>query len=95
MVEMREFKQVAGKVVDTLVAQGRLQPQDLSKGVMETAQGVRMWQSLRVVSDTVLFERIAKNPHIWGQGLMPTFKLTPLAVVDSVAPNRLTLPKKD
>jgi hypothetical protein len=43
MVEMREFKQVASKVCDDLVAKQRIGPTDLTKGVMETASGVRMW----------------------------------------------------
>ena len=43
MVEMREFKQVAGKITDDLVQKGRLGPTDLTRGVMETASGVRMW----------------------------------------------------
>ena len=58
MVEMRDFKIVALKVVDDLVAKGKLGPTDLTKGVIETASGVRMWQSLRAVSDAALFDRL-------------------------------------
>ncbi len=43
MVEMRDFKVVALKIVDDLVSKGRLGPTDLTKGVIETASGVRMW----------------------------------------------------
>jgi hypothetical protein len=43
MVEMREFKIVASKVSDDLTQKGKLGPTDLTKGVMETAAGVRMW----------------------------------------------------
>lgn len=58
MVEMRDFKTVALKIVDDLVSKGRLGPTDLTKGVMETAAGVRMWQSLRAVSDAALFDQL-------------------------------------
>lgn len=58
MVEMREFKIVAAKVIDDLVSKGKLTPTDLTKGVMETAAGVRMWSSLRAVSDAALFDKI-------------------------------------
>jgi hypothetical protein len=74
-VEMREFKVVAGKVCDDLVKKGRLQPTDLTKGVMETAAGIRMWQALRNVSDAALYDRISHCPSIIGQGI-PRFKLT-------------------
>ena len=56
MVEMRDFKIVAAKVVDELCAKGKLGPTDLTKGVMETAAGIRMWQSLRNVSDAAVYE---------------------------------------
>ncbi len=58
MVEMREFKLVAAKIIDDLVSKGKIGPTDLTKGVMETAAGVRMWQSLRAVSDAALFDKI-------------------------------------
>lgn len=66
MVEMREFKVVAGKVCDELIKKQKLQPTDLTKGVMETAAGIRMWQSLRTVSDSALFDRLKQNPSIVG-----------------------------
>ena len=56
MVEMRDFKIVAAKVVDELCTKGKLGPTDLTKGVMETAAGIRMWQSLRNVSDAAVYE---------------------------------------
>jgi hypothetical protein len=37
MVEMREFKQVVGKVVDELIAKKRLKEGELGRGVIETA----------------------------------------------------------
>lgn len=58
MVEMREFKIVAAKITDDLISKCKLGPTDLTKGVMETAAGIRMWQSLRAVSDAALFDKI-------------------------------------
>jgi len=42
---------------------------------METSAGIRMWASLRAVSDAVMFDRIKKNGNIVGQGI-PNFLLT-------------------
>jgi hypothetical protein len=75
MVEMREFKVAAESVAQDLVAKAKLQPTDLTKGVMETAAGIRMWASLRAVSDAVLFDRIKKNGNLVGKGI-PCFTLT-------------------
>lgn len=75
MVEMREFKAVAGKVCDDLIKKQKLQATDLTKGVMETAAGIRMWQSLRTVSDAALFDRLKQNPSIIGQGI-PVYRLS-------------------
>lgn len=75
MVEMREFKIVAENVVQDLVAKGKLQSTDLTKGVMETSAGIRMWASLRSLSDAVLFDRIKKNGNLVGRGI-PHFQLT-------------------
>ena len=41
---------------------------------METAAGIRMWASLRAVSDAVLFDRIKKNGNLVGKGI-PIFTL--------------------
>ena len=43
LVELREFKIIASKICDDLCAKGRIGATDLTKGVMETAAGVRMW----------------------------------------------------
>ena len=43
MVEMRDFKHVASKIIDELVQKQKLGATDLTKGVMETAAGIRMW----------------------------------------------------
>jgi hypothetical protein len=69
MVEMRDFKQVAAKVIDDLIHKNKLGATDLTKGVMETAAGIRMWQSLRAVSDACLFDRLNQNANIVGRGI--------------------------
>ena len=69
MVEMREFKNVADQIITELVSKGRLGPTDITKAVIETSAGVRMWQALRTVSDHALFERMFKRPSILGQGI--------------------------
>ena len=43
MVEMKEFKSVALEIVSELVSQGRLGPGIVTKAVLETASGVKMW----------------------------------------------------
>ena len=43
MVEMKEFKSVANTIVEDLVKKGKLGATDLSKSVLETAAGIRMW----------------------------------------------------
>jgi hypothetical protein len=47
MVEMREFKSVAENILTELANKGRVGPTDITKAVLETAAGVRMWQALR------------------------------------------------
>lgn len=47
MVEMREFKSVAENILLELANKGRVGPTDITKAVLETAAGVRMWQALR------------------------------------------------
>ena len=80
LVEMREFKVIAGKICDELNAKARIGPTDLTKGVMETAAGVRMWQALRSISDWALYERMTKSAKIIANGI-PTFKLTPATIL--------------
>ena len=43
MVEMREFKNVADIIITELVTKGRIGPTDITKAVLETSAGVRMW----------------------------------------------------
>lgn len=68
-IEMREFRKVAEEVAADLVIKGKISEADMTKGAMETATGIKMWTSLRAVSDAVLYERIAKNSTIVGQGI--------------------------
>jgi hypothetical protein len=94
LVEMREFKVVAGKICDELIAKARIGPTDLTKGVMETAAGVRMWQALRSISDWALYERMTKSAKIIADGI-PTFKLTPATILtDEFKLKSLILPSK-
>jgi hypothetical protein len=80
MVEMREFKNVAATIIQELVTKGLLGPTDLTKAVLETAAGIRMWQGLRAVSDAALYERLMKKPTIVGQGV-PKFQIqSPLMI---------------
>lgn len=66
---MREFRKVAEEVAADLVTKGKISEADMTKGAMETATGIKMWTSLRAVSDAALYERIAKNSTIVGQGI--------------------------
>jgi len=74
MVEMKEFKQVAFQIITDLVKQGKLAPTDMTKPVIETACGVRMWHSLRLVSDAAIFDHLIKKPAILAKGL-PIFQV--------------------
>jgi len=62
MIEMREFKSVAENIIVELVAKGRIGPTEITKAVLETAAGVRMWQALRSLSDYALLEHISRRP---------------------------------
>jgi len=66
---MREFRKVAEDVAADLVAKGKINESDMTKGAMETATGIKMWSCLRAVSDAALYERLAKNSTIVGQGI--------------------------
>ena len=74
MVEMREFKSVAENIINELAAKGRIGSTDITKSVLETAAGVRMWQALRQLSDHALLEHMQRRPSILGQGI-PKFWL--------------------
>jgi hypothetical protein len=79
MVEIREFKAVADNIIAELVAKGRIGPTDITKAVLETAAGVRMWQALRSLSDYALLEHMQRRPSILGQGI-PKFSLSAASV---------------
>lgn len=66
MVEMREFKSVAETIITDLVNKGRIGATDITKAVLETAAGVRMWQALRALSDHALLEHMQRRPSILG-----------------------------
>ena len=74
-IEMREFKNVAEKIAMELSAKGKLGATDITRATLETASGIRVWASLRTVSDAALVHRLIKKPSIVAQGL-PRFYLT-------------------
>ena len=61
MVELKDFKQVALEITGELVGQGRLQGGVITKAVLESASGVKMWQSLRVLSDYCLVDQMNRG----------------------------------
>jgi hypothetical protein len=72
MVEMKEYRKVADHVIADLVKRNKIGENDLSKGVMDTGSGIRVWQSLRVVSDAALYDRLARDSAVISKGI-PTF----------------------
>ena len=78
MIEMREFKNVADKIAMELSAKGKLGATDITRATLETASGIRVWASLRAVSDAALVDRLMKKPSLMGQGL-PRFHLKPVS----------------
>mmetsp|Transcript_18369 Transcript_18369/g.17482 ORF Transcript_18369/g.17482 Transcript_18369/m.17482 type:complete len:102 (-) Transcript_18369:65-370(-) len=54
MVELKEFKSLALQIQQELVLSGVLPYTLVSKSILETAAGVRLWQSLRNLSDYCL-----------------------------------------
>jgi hypothetical protein len=62
MIELKDFKQIALQVCsDLLIPQGRVQANILTKALLETASGVRIWQSLRTLSDYALMDRMHRS----------------------------------
>ena len=61
MVEMKEFKQIALNICLELIKQGRFQSGIITKAVLESASGVRMWQALRSLSDYCIMDRMRKE----------------------------------
>ena len=72
---MREFKNVAERITIELSSKGKIGATDITRATLETAAGVRVWASLRTVSDAALVDRLMKKPSLMGQGL-PKFYLT-------------------
>ena len=73
-IEMREFKQVAEKIAMELSAKGKIGATDITRATLETASGIRVWTSMRAISDAALVDRLMKKPSLMGQGL-PKFHL--------------------
>lgn len=62
MVELKEFKTLALHICSNILTpQGRLAGGVVTKAVLETASGVKMWQVLRQVSDYCVMDHIVKT----------------------------------
>lgn len=62
MVELKEFKALVLHLSSNiLTSQGRLAGGILTKAVLETASGVKMWQVLRQLSDYCIMDSIVKT----------------------------------
>ena len=73
LVELKEFKQIALNLCGCLREQGRLGPNVITKAVVETASGVKMWQSLRQMSDWCLLDYMNRNFTKADLKCLPTF----------------------
>ena len=71
---MKEFKAVAERIAIDLASKGKIGSTDVTRATLETAAGIRVWASLRSVSDAALVDRLMKKPSLMGQGL-PKFHL--------------------
>lgn len=71
---MREFKNVAEKIAMELSAKQKIGATDLTRATLETASGIRVWSSLRAISDAALIDKLMKKPSLIAQGL-PKFHL--------------------
>ena len=56
-------------MVADLVKKNKINETDLTKAVMETASGIRVWQSLRALSDAALYDRLAKDSTVIARGI--------------------------
>ena len=63
---MREFKSVAEKISIELSTKGKIGATDLTRATLETASGIRVWASLRTISDSALVDRLMKKPSLMG-----------------------------
>ena len=73
LTELKDFKQVALDISADLVSQGRLQSGIITKAVLESASGVKMWQSLRTLSDYCIIDRMNKGFTRLEMKEMPVF----------------------
>jgi hypothetical protein len=98
MVEIKEFKSIALSVCQDLSAKGALQPGILTKAVLETASGVRMWQALRSLSDYCLSWNMQKTMT---KAQLKTLPIFTSSTIDSAFeeensdPNLVTFGKKN
>ncbi len=63
---MREFKQIAEKIAMELSNKGKIGATDITRATLETASGIRVWASLRTISDCALVDRLMKKPSLMG-----------------------------
>jgi hypothetical protein len=61
------------EITGELVGQGRLQGGVITKAVLESASGVKMWQSLRVLSDYCLVDQMNRGYRKQEMKEMPVF----------------------
>ena len=73
MVEMKDFKQTALNICMELIEKGKIQPNIVTKATLETASGIRMWQTLRSLSDYAMMHKLTLNFSKAELKAMPTF----------------------
>ena len=61
MVEMKEFKSIVLTITDELIQKNKFAKDIITKSILETASGVRMWQVLRTLSDYCLQEELLRS----------------------------------
>lgn len=63
-IEMREFKNITEKIAIELTNKGKIGATDITRATLETASGIRVWTSLRAISDAALVDRLMKKPSL-------------------------------
>eukprot|EP00347_Sterkiella_histriomuscorum_P009030 403342797 len=64
MVELKEFKSIALEICQELILKGHLQPNIITKSVLETASGVKLWQALRNLSDYLMMFKLTQSGQL-------------------------------
>ena len=54
MVEMKEFKSIVLTIIDELVEKNKFAKHIITKSILETASGIKIWEALRTLSDYCL-----------------------------------------